>query len=434
MEKGDPGAWLRTARRVTARWSLLLAAVVLFPSAWILGPQLALRWHLRSAREAIHLRRHDRALEQLRQTLRLDADDVEAPFLLARLHRRLGHLDEARDWLRRAVQLGGDAQRAERETWLILAQSGNVREAEPHLAGLLLDPRDDGADICEAYSLGYFTNLRVAEARRLLDTWQNACPNEAQPLFMLAYLEQGLGRKREAIEAYRRGLALSPGETLMRCRLAAVLGEAGELDEAAQHLQRCLQESPHDSESLFHWATCQFRRNHRKEARETLQRLLEQSPRHFEARRLLGELELAEGRFQEAQRHLEQAARQRPYDYAARSALGKTLRALGRAKEAKPHLDYVARAEGPLNRMEEQLRLVVDRPDDVGLRLQIGTTLLQYGPPEDGVKWLRAVLQLQPAHRGAHEALAGYYEAAGDWPSAAHHRRLAAGRLPAEGK
>lgn len=434
MENAVRRAWRSTAWRVAGQWSLLLAAVVLLPAAWILGPQVALWWHLRSAREAIHARRYDRAMEELRQTLRLDADSVEAHFLLARLHRRLRHLDEAPDWLRRAVQLGGDAQRAERETWLILAQSGRIREAEPHLASLLLDPREDGADICEAYVLGYLTNLRVAEARRLLDTWQNADPNDAQPLFTRAYLEHGLGRKPEAIDAYRRGLAMSPDETLMRSRLAAVLLETGELEEASQHLLQCLHESPHDSEVLFNWATCQFRRNHPDEARETLQQLLEESPNHFDARRLLGEVELAAGRFEEARHHLELAARQRPYDCTVRNALGKALRALGRATEAKPHFDYVAQAEGPLSRLEKQLRLVVERPDDIGLRLQIGTTLLEYGSPEDGVKWLRTVLELQPAHRGAHEALAGYYETVGDWPNAAQHRRLAAGRLAAEGK
>jgi Flp pilus assembly protein TadD len=143
---------------------------------------------------------------------------------------------------------------------------------------------------------------------------------------------------------------------------------------------------------------------------------------HFEALRQLGELELAEGNFQAALPPLQAAASQRPYDTTTRNALGKTLQALGKADEARPHLEYAAAAEESLSRMQRELRQVVERPKDPELRYDIGLTLLRYGSPPDGVKWLTTVLELDPRHQAAHRALAAYYESAGNRQLAAEHR------------
>jgi predicted Zn-dependent protease len=245
---------------------------------------------------------------------------------------------------------------------------------------------------------------------------------------MRGYLFQGFGLRPESIAAYRRGLQIAPWQSIMRWRLAEVLLEMGELEEAAALLGQCAEENPQNPDVLTSWATCLFRRSEPERARELLEQLLGDSPDHFEARRLLGEIELGQGRFPEALEHLRSAARQRPNDMTTRNALGRVLQVLGRTDEAQGHFDYVVEAERALGRVERQLRLVLKRPDDAELRCQIGTALLKYGSPDDGAKWLRTVLQLQPDHPGAHQALAAYYEARGDWPSARAHRRSRGGK------
>jgi tetratricopeptide (TPR) repeat protein len=361
-------------------------------------------------------REDQRALHELRTALRLAPDRAEAEvlFLLARVHRRLGRLDRVESLLRRAQELGGDHDRAQRETWLGWAQSGRLRDAEPHLAALLSDSRDDGAEICEAYVQGYFANLRVQEALELLDAWQRDFPDDVQSYFMRGYLMQALARNQEAASAYRRGLELAPRQTLMRYRLAEVLTEMQELDEATALFRRCVQESPDDADIITSWANCLAVQGKPDEARRLLQQALASHPRHFEALRKLGEIELSQGQLEVARQHLDAAVQQRPYDTTTHNALGKTLRALGRTAEAQIHLDYVAQAEESLARMERQLRLVVDRPRDVELRYDIGLTLLKYGSPDDGVKWLRTVLELQPDHAAAQQALAMYYQSRGE--------------------
>lgn len=415
--------------RILAKpWLVAGVAVAAIGVLVFLWQPAVVHWHLRRARHLLRAGENQGALAELRAALRLAPDTAETHFLLARAHRRLGNLDKTPGLLRRAEKLGGARDRAERETWLLLAQSGLLREAEPHLDDLLMDPRDDGADICQAYVLGYFAQVRVTDAARLLDTWEKAYPEDPRPHFMRGYLLYGLGMRPEAEAAYRKGLGLAPGDLSARWRLAQVLMETQQIDEARVLLEGCVADDPANPQIVTSWAECVFRAGEADRAREALAQLLDSAPEHFEARRLRGEIALAQGRFEEARRELEAALNQRPYDTTTHNALGRALRALGRAPEAKAHFDYVAEAEGPLARMENHLRLIPERPHDVPLRYEIGLTLLRYGSPDDGAKWLRSVLELQPEHAGAHQALAAYYETRGDWRNARYHWQQAAAK------
>jgi len=412
------GTGLRLWKRLLAAAGVILTLAAVY---WGTLP-LAVQFHTGRARQFLDQRDNQRALDQLRIALRLAPERAETCFLLARAHRRLGNLERVEPLLRHAEKLGGDPERAKRETWLAWAQAGRLREAQPHLSDLLMDTREDGAEICAAYVQGYFTNLQPREALQLLDAWQKDYPGDPQSHFMRGYLNQALAMWSEAAESYRRGLELAPGQTPMRVRLAEVLGELNENDEAIRQFQRCADETPNDAAIFAAWAKCLARQGLTDQARPILQRALSIASMHFEALRQLGELELAEGNFQAALPPLQAAASQRPYDTTTRNALGKTLQALGKADEARPHLEYAAAAEESLSRMERELRRVVERPTDPELRYDNVLTLLRYGSPPDGAKWLHTVLELDPNHQAAHRALAAYYESVGNLAQAARHR------------
>ncbi|MCY2992603.1 MAG: FG-GAP-like repeat-containing protein [Planctomycetota bacterium] len=399
----------------TRRWLWRgLVGVALLSMAFLWKP-LLIQWHEGRARQHLRSRQYPRALEELRASLWLAPQRSETILLLARTQRRLGDLATASALLPQAEKYGAAPARIQREQWLLLAQAGQLREAEPHLAALLQDPRDEGAEICEAFVQGYFSNLCVDEASALLDVWTKDYPEDPQPHVMRGYLLQTLAFNPEALTAYRRAAELAPDQPMIRRRLAQILVETGGLDEAGELLRRCVEETPDDTEARMAWMNLLFTQGDTDRAREGLEQLLAKQPACFEARRLLGEMELSQGRLVEALGHLEPAARQRPYDTTTRNALGKTLSALGRKSEAEPHFQYVAEAEPALHRMEQQLRQVLKQPRDPQLRYEIGMTLLKYSSPDDGAKWLRTVLELQPNHPGAQAAL-GQRTASRDGP------------------
>jgi len=409
--------------KVSGRRLLGLIAIALLAVTVLQWKPLLVEFRTARARRALAARQNQRAVEELQAALKLAPDRPETLFLLARAHRRLGNLDRVPTLLREAERLGGDPERGHRETWLLLAGAGRLRDAEPHLAELLTDPRDDGADICEAFVQGYVTHLLVDPAQMLLDAWQKDYPEDPQQYFLRAHLLQRMGKTRESVEAYRRGLSLAPSERVMRYRLALARMALSEFDQAGEELLRCLEQDPENPEVLAALAECHRKRGDVDRAGEVLRQLLGIAPEFYQAHRMLGEIALSEGRPADALAPLERAAKERPYDVAVRFMLGQTLRAVGRADEAKGHLDYVARADEALNRVERQCRQAVLRPGDVDLRYEIGTGLLAYGNPEDGVKWLLTVLQFKPDHAAAHRALAGYFDAHGDRQRALHHRR-----------
>lgn len=414
---------------LSKRW-LLGAGGAVAIAAVAFGTQAFLvQWHTARARQFLRARDYPRAQRELRAGVWLAPDRGENYLLLARLQRRLGNASRSAALLRRAESLGADAERVERENVLLAAQRGRLRDAEPRLPNLLVDPQGDGEEICEAYVQGYFANLRVAEATRLLDAWQAQYPESPQPHFMRAFLTQAMGLQPEAVAAYQQGLALSPQEPLMQARLATVLTEMGRLDEASEVLRSAVASAGEMPEVAIAWANCLFLQGDLKAASDALNAIVDRWPSHFEGRRLIGQIELAQDHHQEALRHLEEAARLRPNDVATRNALGRVLRALGRSAEAKSHFDFVAVAERTQARLDRLFRQVFDRPADAELRFGIAEALLKGGSSDDAAKWLQSVLELQPEHRGAHLALAAYCEARGDLAGARAHRQKA-GQAP----
>jgi tetratricopeptide (TPR) repeat protein len=283
-----------------------------------------------------------------------------------------------------------------------------MREAEPHLAELLIGAGDDGPDVCQSFVQGFFANLRSNDALQLLDAWEESYPHDAQPVFMRAYLWKGMGQNAQAIDLYRRGLALAPNRTKMRRQLAAALIDTGELEEAEKQLAICRAEIPDDAETRFLTARCAHARGDFAETLGRLDETLELAADHLDARRLKGQVHLAEGQSEEALRELQAVIAERPYDTLAREALGRTLRLIGKTDEAKIHFDYVAQAEESIGRMDRLARESILHPNDADLRYEIGSILVRYGPPEDAEKWFRSALEIDPGHVPAQRALATY--------------------------
>jgi hypothetical protein len=74
--------------------------------------------------------------------------------------------------------------------------------------------------------------------------------------------------------------------------------------------------------------------------------------------------------------------------------------------------------------MEALTRKLQAAPDDADLRCRIGQLFLRYGE-EEGLRWLLLNVQNHPDHRPSHQALAEYYQIAGQMELAEEQRRLA---------
>ncbi len=406
----------------------LLALLVLLGGLAFWGtPLLLVQYRLGKGRSALEARDAESALGYLSQAESLSPDHAETQFLLSRTYRRLGRLDLVRKHLKRAWDLGYDVEKLKREQWLALAQAGQMSQAEPHLKQLLGTPGEDGAEICEAYVNGYFRVFRFAQAFGLLDAWQADYPEDEQPHVFRGEFAKHRGNDADAAKYYQKAISLRPSRSDVRLKLAITLNNLQRYDEAVEHFRKLLQYNANPSADLMAgWSDCLLNQGKTDEARNVLLRLLRQEPNHFAAQVSMGRLELNSGRTDSAVTWLKRAVDQKPYDSSARYAFATAIHAAGRKDEAKEHFKFFTDARKALTRAGTLMESAIERPKDIEISYQLGTILLRYDSPDDGVAWLENTLELNPNHRLARQALVEYYEKQGNKKAADLHRE----RLP----
>lgn len=410
----------------TRRARLLLSATLLTVVVGCFAAvPLRVRYQLWQARRALSNRNAEQATEFLKSAERLEPDNGEIHFLLARAYRRQGRFDLVRHEIERAWQCGHPTEILQREQWLALAQAGQMKEAEPHLQELLMNAGEDGPEICEAYVNGYLRLYRISPALRLLDAWQADFPDDPRPHFCRGVVWRHLRQRAKAAEEFNRALRIDPDDVESRLRLATVLAELHEFESAATEYAACLQQRPTDVGVLYGLAVCLRAEGKTAEAKTAFQRVLELAPDHFGAQFKMGQLALSENKVPEALDWLNAAVKQEPFNQAARYSLASALQANGQADAARPHFQYAAEADIKLEKVQLLMEVVAKQPDLVEPRHQVGAILLQYGSPAEAVGWLHSALQIDAGHEATHKLLADYYARQGDRTRADFHRRHA---------
>ena len=397
----------RSKCRLRAGWLLLagLLAVLVWPGqGWL---AVVPRWQ---ARRALSTRRPENAHQWLSVADYLAWDDPETEFLRARVFRKQGEFGKLREHLKRAQELGFAVDRLQRENWLALAQSGQLRKAEPHLAALLTEPRGDESEICEAFVVGFFRNHRISDALQLLESWIADHPEDPHPRYLRGKIWTEGQKFEQARQDFLRAWELDPTYFAAAYELAEILFAQNRHREAFSYYELCAVGCETKIEAQIGQAKCWKVLDQSGRARNILQDVLAQNPSLTEALFELGQLDLEVSRFAEAVRWLRQAHRQRPHDLAYRYALATALRGAGELKQAQTQFRHLNLAQEALARAQGLTDHVAAKPDDVKSRHEIGQIYLEYGSAEKGVVWLLSVLDYDPQHTPTHEALAAHFE------------------------
>jgi tetratricopeptide (TPR) repeat protein len=363
------------------------------------------------------------ALESFRDALRIDPDQPETHFWLARACRKTGDVEGVRRHLDESLRLGyEDPDRLHREWRLLLAETGRIREVEPYLAEMLTDPGEDAVEICDAFVRGYCLNLQFEPALTLLDAWESDYPHDFRPHFRRGRIhadnELQWGR---AEAAYREALRRAPDNPDVHRDLGKTLLDLRKLEEAEHHLRQALQTNPADADALLALAMTLVEQEDHIAAATLLRRVLDQDPRNDAARLLLAKTALAADDAEEAIRQLTPLIELWPGDLKGRYCLAEALRAAGRLDEADAHFKAYSDLERNWQRMNQLKRIIPRRPNDPELRYEMGLLRLRHDSRIEGVAWLQSVFLYAPEHAGAHHALAEYYTKIGEPELARRH-------------
>lgn len=382
--------------------------------------------YLRTARIALSQREVDQAMSALNAAIRLNDDHGETYFLLARTHRRRGEFDAMRRNLAQANLLGYSRKRIQREQLLAAAQFGQITEALPKLKDLLLDPGEDGPDICEAYANGLFLSYRFGEAFQLLDAWEKDFPNDPQPVAFRGEFAMTTFAWAQAEKHFERALSLAPRRWDIRLKLSKVQITLQKYSEAEQHVRSVMKIRANDPEVQYALGLILVEQGNFDGARAALDAVLKSQPEHFDALLARGQLEMNAGRYAEAVKQLELAVSVRNYDSQGRYALANALQRAGRPNEALPHFEFSTKAREAQARLQELLMQVTNDALNLETRYEITDILKNYGSPAERSAWLRSIIEIDPNQRRAHLELAEHYEVTGRPEAAEHHRQIAA--------
>jgi len=408
---------LQTIPHRSQRWLFRMAlcscALILTVIGLLVGPQIAKTWKLQQSAKLLQDRRNVEAKELLQSLRTAYPQDPVTLLRLARVHRRLGEFESMSAILREAAKQKAPVKAIELETTLAKAQVGNVNEVVRDLSKLLVDPGDDGPDICEAYANGYFLLNKIDFAFRIIEAWKADFPRDPQPyLFAGVYFEQ-IGISSKSIPALRRALELAPHRTEIRVRLAKQLCDTQEAEQSMVEANAVLRADPTNEAAKVIRAKCLNVSGKSADAIQVLEEVLSTNPQYVDALVALGQLLIETRQFESAVRSLTRAVELRPFDSGIRYAFANALVGAGAQDEAKRHFQIVSEAKQQLAMVNQLKDSVSKTPNSADLRYEIGWRLLKFDDPSQGEMWLRGALEVAPDHEKSRAALIEYYKSTG---------------------
>jgi predicted Zn-dependent protease len=386
------------------------------------------RWQ--AAQVAIDRRDFSEAITHLQACANAWPNDVPTLFLLARTERRAGKSDDAEEHLIACQRLksqqpdtiGPDTNL---EWALLKAERGGLAQVESYLQARLRESHPDSPLILDTLSWNTMWSGRLKEAYSYLDMWLKQQPRDHEALVRRGWVLEHLFNGTGAIDDYKAAVASQPDDDDVRLRLTQLLLAANQPADAIEFLQPLLETRVSEPNVAVCLARYQRLMGKMDQAEKTLTKLLGSHQGNAQATAELGMLAMEKGQMGEAERLLRDAYAKDPQNRLVSYSLGQCLEKLGRRDEVKKLKEAMERQETAAKRMEQLIQDVMKHPYDPSLRHEVGMIFLQNGFIQDGLRWMRTALQVDPSHRATHQALAEYLERTGKTEEAARHRMFA---------
>jgi tetratricopeptide (TPR) repeat protein len=360
---------------------------------------------LADAEQALAAREDARAREALDRYLADRPADTRARLLAARAARRARAYGDARDHLRRCRADGGAADPIAVEESLLDLLQGDERPV-PALRERARRDDDLAPVVLEVLVQHDLDTYQLGSALDGFTRYLALRPNDLHALLGRAFVWERLLSFADALEDYRRAVAAHPDSDRARLKLADTLLIAGTPEEAVAQYQWLAERWPGRPPVRLGLARCYRRLARPDEAATLLDGLLAEFPDHGETLWERGELELEQGRPVAAEPLLRKAAARLPFDRRVQYAMARCLRRLDRPAEAAAYDARVKQLDADLARLGALRTEILNRPNDAALRCEGGLLFLRNGEREEGLRWLRLALRLDPKCEPARAALA----------------------------
>ena len=377
------------------------------------------------------------AADLCRDTLKIDANNLEALNLLATVLTEGGLNEQALKFFQKSLLVGGPNSAVLYNYGLALRATGRLIEATRAFSNAV-QTSPDRADYW--FILGE-TQRRLgnySEAIKALERATLIAPNNSSYFFILGNAFLDTERPNDAATKYQAALQLAPNNLEYKNNLGVALRKVGKLDEAVHIFQQILTSNSENSAAQNNLGLALAQLGHLSEAETAYLSALNTTPNYSNASLNLADLytqvtafEKAkhclnravahdidnsslliklgmvlqkQGRLEEAREILTQALDKKGSESNSSTALANVLRDLGEFESAvailenldtRPteypgklaNLALIYQHQGELNRSEDLLRQAINKePDNINLHINLAHTLLSGGKFKDGWK------------------------------------------------
>jgi len=205
-------------------------------------------------------------------------------------HMQIAYLERARGDMKAAIAAARQAvelRPADAESAALLAvyltEAGRARDAADFLAPWL-KRTDDDLDVLNALGVALATAGRPREALEVLARARRAHPTNTQVLVNIGtvyLMGDDLVHARQGFEA---ALDIDPGVARAQNSLGVIAAREGRMPEAVERWKRAVALNPEDYQTLFNLGSELWRAGRREEARPYLEAYLREAPPALEAR------------------------------------------------------------------------------------------------------------------------------------------------------
>jgi tetratricopeptide (TPR) repeat protein len=421
------------SRRLKIAFVLVLVLAGVAAAGWKWGyPYYQARRDLAAADESEAHFKYAAAREHIIRAAKFWPEDGEVQLKAARMCRRAGYPDEAKDYLDAARKyLGQSAVSLEQQ--LLTVQNGEASAfASKTLYVRVEKEHDIRALVYEAFVVDSLNNARIVMVKELADSWLAEPTNDPRPWYWRGLAEMLMGATSMddlAIKDFTRALELDPDLDDARSRLCTVLLlSKRDIPEARAQYEIFLKRRPESIEAKIGLGRCLVDSGEADAARVLFDEALEKAPKNVDALRERGVLALTEGHADQAEPYLRKAYELDPRDLGVSQNFVLCLRALGRDDEAKKQQVLHDAMASRKARMDQRKRDYGNNPSDPNIMLEIGKLYLELGGKENetiGLSWIiDRALKTDPRHVPSLKTLVDYLEKRGRSDQADYFRRM----------
>lgn len=353
---------------------------------------------------------------------RIWPEDRATLLLAARVARRLNLFEEADTFLTRCHERHGEDDDLLVERILLRCERGEVDTVKSFCETLIANEDERSPLILEALVAGCLRAFRLPEAKLFVGLWQKREPDSAQVENLKGYTFELGTQQHDALQAYRRAVELDADHDEARFRLAQLLVTLSQAREALPHLQHLTAKQPANADVLVDLGRCLVQLDQQEQAEKTLAQARALKPDHAAALQESGLMALRRDQLTQAETWLREACKLAPGDYQVHYQLTLCLQRLGKIQEARELEPRLRQMEQDGKRMQEILIHHMSRaPSDPNLHFELGMIAMRAGAVQEGLRWFKSALQIDPSHSPTHEAFASFYRAHGQIGRAAKH-------------